>query len=369
MKTTAALIIIFLSQLAAGQNVKQDLLICHVEPGVPQFRQKIVSYHFVNGIYTGKDELMQFDGKKDGRDYVRVDEGQNQFYRQQYLITGIGNIIDLKNKKIVFDGKANLVRISNDSAIYFTNDAFKGKYYSVFDFKNGRYSEVTNLLFKPRKGRDIEFDKKQQPFHLNYYPQNKPGVLLTKEAGYGQQNLPGQKYVPDPPIYWLEDTIFMFPAFSKDGTQLQIVKVKIESRNVQVLGALSVTALVEPTVFEKVDNETVVLHCGGSQIVINPIKNTFSTPAQSTPVKGFSYATTFDVKGRSIYQNGKEIGKLTFDLNKFRVTDNMAAVVKMMVVGNETYQQGLQVWNASSKTWQRIDTDEIAAIIGWVDLK
>jgi hypothetical protein len=326
-----------------------------------------VAYHFINGVFTGKDDLMQFDGKKDGRDYIRLDQGKNQVYRQRYLITGIGNIIDLKTKTVAFDGRANLVKISNDSAIYYTNDAFKGKYYSVFDFNTGRYGEVKDLLFNPRPGQDIEFDKKQKPFHVYFYPKNKPGVLLTKEGGYGQQNLPGEKYVPDPPIYWLSDSSFLFPAFTSDGRQVQLVQLDLQSLNSKIIGTTSLTALVEPARFEKIGKD-IVLHAGGSQIIIDLLRNTLVFPATSVSEKGFNYAATFDPKGRSIYQNGKEIGKMIFDLKNFKVTDNMAAVLKMMVVGNETYQQGLQIWNGANHSWQRIETDEIAAIIGWLDV-
>ena len=64
-----------------------------------QFKQKIFSYHFLNGAYVGKDELISLQGKKDGKDYVRTDLKVNTVYKQRYLIAGIGNIIDLVEKK------------------------------------------------------------------------------------------------------------------------------------------------------------------------------------------------------------------------------------------------------------------------------
>lgn len=367
MKKPLSFLLFSLLELAYSQDLKKDLLLCHAEPGVPQFRQKIMAYHFVNGVFTGKDEVMQVDGRKDGHDYVRLDQGKNQFYQQRYVITGIGNIIDLKTKKVMFDGRANLVRISNDSAIYYTNDAFKGKFYSVFDFKTGRYAEVKDLLFHPKRGQDIEFDKKQKPFHLYYYPKNKSGVILTREAGYGQQNLPGLKYIPDPPVFWITDSVFIFPAFSADGKKLEVVKADITNAAIKVIGTSSVTALVEEAFFEQNGKETVVFYVGGSQLVIDFVRNTVSTRVVSLPEKGFTYATSYDMQGRSVFYNGKEIGRLSFDLKSFKVTDSMAALVKMMVVGNETYQQGLQVWHVANQSWQKIETEEIAAVIGWID--
>ncbi|MGZ4089750.1 MAG: hypothetical protein ACXVNO_03465, partial [Bacteroidia bacterium] len=104
-----------------AQDVKQGLIVVHVDPaGKSEFRQKIFSYHFLNGHYTGRDEIITVSGKKDGKDYIRTDLGNCMIYNNRYLITGIGNIIDLKEKKVLFDGRANLVRCSNDSAIYYT---------------------------------------------------------------------------------------------------------------------------------------------------------------------------------------------------------------------------------------------------------
>ena len=124
-----------------SQNVTYSLIVVHYDPASKgEFKQLVYSYRFLNGHYIGREELMSFKGRvmegKKEKDYIRTDLGTNILYKNRYLITGIGNIIDLKEKKILFDQKANLVRCSNDSAIYYTNDAFKGKYYSVYNFTN-----------------------------------------------------------------------------------------------------------------------------------------------------------------------------------------------------------------------------------------
>jgi len=129
-----------------AQNVNHSLIVVHYDPASKgEFKQLVYSYHFLNGHYTGREELISFkgrvmDGKKE-KDYIRTDLGTNILYKGRYLITGIGNIIDLKEKKILYDQKANLVRCSNDSAIYYTNDAFKGKYYSVYNFTTNKFTE------------------------------------------------------------------------------------------------------------------------------------------------------------------------------------------------------------------------------------
>lgn len=86
--------------LLSQEGLKQSLTVVHVDlTSKSQFKQKILSYHFLNGAYVGKDELISLQGKKDGKDYVRTDLKVNTVYKQRYLIAGIGNIIDLVEKK------------------------------------------------------------------------------------------------------------------------------------------------------------------------------------------------------------------------------------------------------------------------------
>ncbi|MCW3077394.1 MAG: hypothetical protein JWO32_2003, partial [Bacteroidetes bacterium] len=106
--------ILFFSLLClsvGAQDVKYGLIVVHVVPeGKTEFKQKIYNYHFLNGRFTGREELLVVSGKKDGKDYIRTDIGNTTLYNNRYFITGIGNIIDLKEKKVLFDGRANLVR-------------------------------------------------------------------------------------------------------------------------------------------------------------------------------------------------------------------------------------------------------------------
>jgi len=367
-RLTLAFFIIFAQYFS--QDLKQSLLICHAETAEnarAQFKQKLYAYHFLNGMYTGREEIMTFDGKRSGKDHIRTDKGKNILYKERFLITGIGNIIDIEEKTILFDGKANLLFIRNDSAIYYTNDAFKGKFYSVFDFKKEQYTEVKNLLFKVRLDKDIEFDKTVKPIKINYYPQGKPKVELLQDAGYGQQKITDNKYIPDPPVYWLDENNFVFAKYNAVGTEIEIQKINLENAKVMSYGKVMIASGNTLAKFELITESTLVLHCGARQIHLNLKNNTISLPELSKPEHGFTYALVDDAKGRSILHSGKEIGKFNFDVNYFAASENIVAAVKVMVVGDEMYQQGLQVWHKTSNTWQKIDSEEVLAIVGWLN--
>lgn len=355
--------------LQQAQEGLYSLLIAHAvntEGSRNNFRQTIYSYHFLNGTYTGRDEVMSFDGKKNGRDNVRTDKGSNILYKDRYVITGIGNIIDIVDKVVLFDGKANLVRISNDSAIYYTNDAFKGKFYSVYDFNKKQYSEVTDLLFKAKIGRVVEFDKTVTPFKINYYPQGKPNVELVKDAGYGPLRRSDDKYTADPPVFWVDDQSFVYVYFNKENTELAFFRVNVDTQESNLIGKTAISPDTRGSSLARYSDTELVMHYGYIDVIINLNKNEISVPLESKPVNGFSYQFKAGPKGRVIKHNGKEIGQFFFSSGYFATTENMAGLVKELVVGEESYQQGLKIWIKSKNTWISVDSEEVLSFIGWI---
>lgn len=353
--------------LAQG-NVKQDLIVVHIDASSKtQFKQKLYAYHFLNGSFIGRDELLSFSGKKEGKDYIRTDRGDNVIYKNRYLITGIGNIIDLVDKKVLFDGKATLMRCSNDSAIFYTNDIFKGKFYSVFNFSTGSYSEVKDLLFKTKYGRDVEFDKSTKPYKILYFPAGKPRVTLIADAGYGQGKTSGELYVPDPPLFWIDNDNFMYAHYNESNTEVSFYKVNVESKKTSLVGRTVIANEIGMAEITKLNSEQVVFKLGNKQLFIDLESESITELDYTKPIYGFSYQCKYDPKfGHAVSLYGKEIGKFHFDSKHFVAGDNIAAFVKEMVIGLDRYQQGIMAWNATKQKWEAVDSDEVLTMIGWM---
>ncbi|MEI8136650.1 MAG: hypothetical protein WCH21_04900 [Bacteroidota bacterium] len=358
----------FITTPFLAQEVKQGLIVVHVDPsGKSEFRQKIMVYHFLNGHYTGRDELITVSGRKDGKDNIRTDLGINTLYNNRYLITGIGNIIDLKDKKVLFDGRANLIRCINDSAIFYTNDIFKGKYYSVYNFKTNQYAEVKNLLFKPKVGQDVEFDKTTAPFKLNFYPQNKPKILLVTDAGYGQSGNKENR-VPDPPMYWLDNSNFVYTYFNKENTELSFYKVNIDSKSNTVIGKIAIKpeAQAQAAQIQKVSNTQAILFFGSKQILLDMASNAVTDLQFTKPDNGFSFECKTNPYGHIVKLNDKDVGKYHFKPMNFKTETNIASFVKELIVGPESYQQGMAVWNFSKQGWETVDSEDVLTLVGWI---
>jgi hypothetical protein len=330
--------LLFASSFFLSQNeVKQSLIVVHADPkSKSQFKQQIFSYHFLNGAYVGRDELLSVQGKKDGKDYIRTDLKTNTIYKQRYLITGIGNIIDLTEKKVLFDGKAELVKCSNDSAIFYTNDIFKGK-----------------------------FDKTTTPFNINYYPQNKSKILLSANAGYGQKGTK-ENYAPDPPLFWIDNNSLVYANFNKENTEVAFYQISIDSKKTRLIGKLAMIKETKPAEFFKVSDSEWIMTLGERQISVDLKAQLVKELQISKAQKDFTYDCKSSTSGRAIKLKNSEIGKFYFKPTNFKVDDNIVAVLKEIVIEGETFQQGIYVWSFNTQKWAQIDSDEVLAVIGWI---
>ncbi|HRG01943.1 MAG TPA: hypothetical protein PKZ75_12575 [Bacteroidia bacterium] len=360
-------IFLFCSLLSLAQNSNNEsLIVVHYdEANKANLGQLIYRYNFEDNAYTGREQIMAIAGKKNGKDYVRCDVGENTLYKDRYLISGIGNVIDLNEKKVLHDGTAKFVRCSNDSIIFFTNDIFKGKYYSYFDLKTNTYSEIKSLTFKAISGQTVEFDRRTSPYKLEYFPTGKPKVLLMENAGHGGVTATDKK--TEIPIYWIDDNTFLFPNIKITDLEGTIVKYNLTTSAAKTLGTFSSVSKIPATYkLVKGRNSFVEFYFKEKLYILNPLKETMLISNYKEIDSNYSIEVEAKAKGRSIYYKGAEIGKHHFALNTFKVGTNYSAFLKEIVMGDESYQQGLSVYVTGIGKWQNIATIDIASVVGWI---
>lgn len=366
IKYVVYIVFSFIACCGYSQNTGESLIIVHYDPNNQEnLGQLIYRYNFVNNVYAGREEIMKVVGRKNGVDYVRCDNDKNMLYKDRYLISGIGNVIDLKDKKVIYDGKGKVVRCSNDSIIYYINDIFKGKYYAYFNLKTNTYTEIKTLTFKPTLGQDVEFDRTKAPYKLLYYPQNKSKVILMDDAGHGGISSKDKK--ADIPIYWVDNNTFIFPNVKVTDLEGTIVKYNLSTRSSKVLGTFNSTANV-PATYQLVNSSDcyIEFYFKNKLYCINPEKETMLLSKYKEVTKNFSIEVEPSAKGRAVYYKGKETGRFQFQLEKFKASDNYAALLREVVMGEETYQQGIAVYSTALMKWESIDGEEVAAMVGWL---
>lgn len=359
-------IILFCSVMSYAQNTGESLIVVHYDEGnKANLGQHIYRYNFINSVYADREKILTVVGRKNDKDYIRCDRGDNVLYKDRYLISGIGNIIDLKEKKVVHDGSAKLIRCSNDSIIFFINDIFKGKYYAYFDLKTNTYSEIKSLTFKAALGEDVEFDRSKSPYKLEYFPKSKPKVLLMADAGHGGVTSMGKKV--DIPVYWIDDNTFLFPNIKITDLEGSIVKYNLPSKTAKVLGTFNSTQKLPATYkFNKGSNGFVEFYFKEKLYMINPVKETMLISNFQEVDANFSIEVEAKPAGRAVFYKGKDIGRNHFQLTNFKSSNNYAAIVKEIVMGEESYQQGMSIYNVSKSKWETVDGEEVANLVGWI---
>ena len=116
----------------------------------------------------------------------------------------------------------------------------------------------------------------------------------------------------------------------------------------------------------KINKTQAAFTFGDKKFLVDADKNSVSEMLFTAPESGFSAECKDNPYGHVIKLKEKEIGKYHFQLNTLKCEQEIAALVKELRVGAESYQQGLCVWNNSTGAWENVDAEEVVALIGWI---
>ncbi len=351
-----------------AQPQSESLIVIHYdEESKLDLTQHVYKYNFVNYAYIGREKIVSVKGRLNNKDYIRLDKGKNSIYKNRYLISASGNVIDLHEKKVVHDDNARFVKCSNDSIIFFTNDIFKGKFYSVFDISTNVYSEVKSLTFNPIIKQDVEFDISETPYKLFYYPRGKQKVLILKDAGHGCSNLLNKQN--DIPIYWIDQDNFIFPNVKISNLEGVIQKCNLKTKQIFDIGIFSSLASRDCnfSFINSSESGQLEFYFKDKIYKINVLKESMDQLEMKNLSNGYSASITSDSKGRRVLHNRKEVGLLNFELSNVATTTHYFAAVKDIVVAGEHFQSGLSVYNLQHLKWEFIKAEEIASLVGWIN--
>lgn len=328
-------------------------------------KQLIYRYNFVNHTYVGKELILAVDTKKDGKDYLRFDDGVNTLYQDRYLISQKGVIVDIKEKKVLHDAPSKLVKCSGDSVIFFINDVFSGPYYSYYNLATNKYSDISDQSFKPLVGQDVQFDQQKSPYKLFYFPKGKPKKLLMEDAGHGGISSSGN--VLEIPIHWIDNESFLFPFVKFTDLEGSIIKYNLTNNTQKTVGIFSSTAKT-PTQFSfnKTKSGLIEFTFKDKYYLINPVKETMLQTFYKDYSGDFSVSVEARVGVRSVYHKGVEVGKNNFELLNFKSSDSYAAIVANLKMGESINKRQLSIYSVFKGKWESIYTDNVLSLVGWI---
>jgi hypothetical protein len=358
------------SSLPVGKKV--SLLIAEYDDNAAANNmQHLVNYHFLDGAMVSKETVISLPTKKAGvtGNYVRFDLGKNRIYRNRYVVTGIGNVIDIKTKKLLVFERGEFVAFRGDSIVFRTNDIFKGKYFSVLDLRTEKFAKVENPNFNPIPRPDIEVDETTKPFSISAYYVTGKQDILVKDAGFGEaQPLLGDDVKRKFPIFWLDNNTFLYANFPKNQQSAVIYKVNI-NKTIEKLGEITeIPATAESAFFELLSDGGVVYSCGKGRFLVDlkkkavtkllyqPIGNSFFVESDENPKYGRTVMYEIDVAGKKWCR-----------LDNAKTISGYGAFQIEIVMGEDRYPQGVGIWNITTKKWTTLDITNLSDIVGWVE--
>lgn len=353
---------------AQSDGVESLIVIQYDSLGESELKQCIYKYNFNGESYLGKEKIMTIEGKRSGQDYIRFDLGENTLYNNRYLISNSGNIIDLKDKKVLFDGNGKVVYCANDSVVYFINDAFDGKYFALFNLKTNKYSEIKNQHYNPLPGQEVEIDRSKSPYKLVYFPPKKAKEVLMHDAGHGGVSTGSAYKIGGIPIYWVDNHVFLFPNVKVSNLEGSIVKYDLKTKTAKEIGNFNSTSNLAPGYkFLKGRSSFVEFYFKDRLYLINPTKDVMLLTNFKEFDAGFSVEMITKQNGRGVWLKGKEVGRQHFEIKNFRSSINHAALLKEVFFGDESIQQGLAVFCVAANKWKDLQAEKVVAVIGWIN--
>lgn len=379
---------ILLTSQCFGQTHRENSLLVaeykKYEEGIDDYTY-LVRYNFTDGQLISKDTVLSAPiskGENQGS-YVRFDCGLNFVYKNRYVISGIGNVIDLQTKSLVMEASDELIETRGDSIIFRRNNIITGKGYLVCDLKTRSYGFVRDKRFLNVKGINspnhlfgIEVDYSKLPYKILLYDKKNRQMEIVNDCGKGTLLSLISSSWPNVPVYWINNQDFLYAVYSlnrplKNGISATVTinKFNIETKDSEIVAKIdSVPPAVSISSFSKDPVGTIIFDCEKGQYSIDISKKLAVPYLMSSVDNDFFIDNNMDeAYGRIIVYKSKEIGRIWCKYYNAKTTTGFIGVEYGDVGSNLGLPKGIRVWNCQTGIWTDIDVPRLSSIIGWID--
>lgn len=391
MKTVPGFVLLYLALVmlpCRAAEHKYSLILAEYgkDPAGKQ-TQTLVRYHFNAGQMVAKESLLTtrtFD--------LRYDLGPNQIYRDRFVITRWGDVIDLTTGRMLWKSDGDLVTIDRDSnsvIIRVNRDTDRGIY--SFDLNSFRYLKVQQPGLWEKRGvlspngqlsaagatdqfelRDGERWLDQGTIWLR-----RPDGKEVSLGRFRRENDFTCSELPNPPTFlWLDNEHLL-----TQQSNGNLVRTEITGRVDPVLTIPGVTTnYCGPQLLRDADNNIYyddqehawLIHVPEGPWPWRADSDLSVAAASYGPYlwqgNGNGFTSEFrqdSTYGRKILHRGIEIGRWWSD--SVVTAPGHIALVFGPPGSNLGYPEGVKVWSAENGKWTTIKPEWLAVMIGWVD--
>ena len=375
------LILLAFNHYCFGQVIKQKSLIVseYLKDGSGQGNYTyLVSYNFQNGKLVSKDTIFGAPVFKENisGSYVRFDLGRNSIYKNRYVISGAGDVVDLNTKSLVTEENDNFIKTTGDSIIFYRNNAITGTGYLILDLHTKNYGFVKDTNFMAIKGfksplsnYGLEVDQSKLPYSIILNTQKGKAEIIVEDCGFGTSMATHSNSRPRVPIFWIDNSNFIYAKYPH--IRFQDCKVEIRNKNINtktdnlIVTIDSIPQATSNAYFYRDKIDSLIFHCEKGDFIIS-LKKKKSFPYKYVQIGNlFQIEIEKDSLGSKIKYNNELIGK--FPSAHSVTTDDYYAAEYYKSSWDFSYCKDIKIWNTITKDWITIEIPWVCAIIGWKD--
>lgn len=385
MKTLLSITFFLLFAYCVGQTKHQKLIAAEFRidiSGAGNFTY-LVSYNFADGLLISKDTILGVGTNKEGvaGSYVRYDLGKNFIYKNRYVISGIGNVIDIKTKSLVIKESDDFISANGDTLIFHRDNIFTGTGYLMLDLKAKKYrfinkdkiDEDKESRSSPDKFHYLSIDRSKIPYKIWLHSSDGKKKIVVNDAGHGP-NITISSQFPNVETQWLNNSSFIYAVHEKkfrpphkefSKVFLRIFDIQNSSDKIfYILDSVGKGDVNGRFYVDKI-GQTIYRTSGWNSYVIDTANsNLLEYPFYEIGYK-FSLSNRATTEGTTIRFKNIEVG-IQWCTNEV-VSDKIIAMAYGEAGSNLGYPKGIKVWSHLSKAWTTIDVPWLSKIIGWVD--
>lgn len=370
------LIILTCSYCTAQDNAVKSLIVAEYKKDSTRVGSytHLVKYNFIQGKFTSKDTILGAPVTRENipGSYVRFDLGKNFIYNNRFVISGIGNVIDLKTKSLVIEDSDEFVASYGDSLVFRSNNKYKGSGFLILNLKTKSYGFVQDKNYRNIKGllspdlkHGIKVDQSTIPYRILLCTSQNSCQTIVSDCGSGTRLLPYSSFIPNVATLWLDNFNFVYAKYS---STVEIWKVNIETKSNDLLGVVdSVPQAISNAYFFTDLNKNLLFTCAQGTFWVDHNHKTLLAVSERNHGNQFTSDLKGDENGVIIRHNNEIIGKLWCNCFDAVTSTDYYAVEYGDPGSNLGYPKGFKVWSSESKKWQTVDVPWLCAIIGWTE--
>lgn len=381
MKTLLTIIFFLSFTMGFAQTRRQNLIVAEYRIDTPRVGNYtyVVSYNFNNGKLVSKDTIF---GSPSHYKYsiFKFGFGKHFIYKNRFIISGSGNVIDTKTKKLLTENYSDdFISAIGDTLIFHRANTYTGEGYLMLNLLTGSYNFINHQRRnREREGRGspdknfyLSIDRSSIPYKINLCDTANNKTLLVKDAKHGPNC-----ESPTVETGWLDNNSFLYAVhetkFSSNQTQTEFSKITLRCFDIKnnsdtifyVLDSVGKAFINGKFYLDEIGQ--MIYRTTDAKCYVIEIKK-----AKLTEYSFYELGNQFSLSYRST-KEGWRVKYKNIDLGMHwgstTETGNGIIGIEYGKVGsNLGYPKGIKVWSELTNKWQEINIPWIAAIVGWIE--